>query len=57
MVGGRRGGPTRRPKTKALQFALEVSLDDVYKGTTNKMRLSRMRLCKTCKGYLLIVID
>lgn len=42
---------------KPLQFALEIPLDDVYKGTKSKMRVTRMRICKTCKGYVVYSIN
>jgi len=50
MMRGGRSNLNERSKMKPLQFALEVTLDEVYKGTTKKMRLTRMRVCKTCKG-------
>ena len=40
---------------KALQYALEVTLDEIYKGATRKMRLSRMRICKKCKGFVVYI--
>lgn len=50
--GGRRGGPKKRqkPKMKPIGVALEVTLDEIYKGETKKMEVPRVRLCKGCKG-------
>lgn len=48
--GAHRVGKPKRSKMKPMQFALEVTLDEIYAGATSKMRLTRMRLCKTCKG-------
>ena len=53
-LGGHRGGrPARqqRPKLKPMQYALEVTLDQIHSGATEQMRLTRMRLCPLCKGY------
>lgn len=49
--GGGRTKPARRPKMKPMQYALEATLDEIYSGSSTKMRLSRMRVCKKCKGY------
>lgn len=54
LRGGRSNMPSRRPKMKSMQYALEVTLDEIYKGEEKKIKLSRMRICKKCKGYLLI---
>ncbi len=54
ILSGQRGGrPARqqRPKMKPMQYALEVTLDQIFSGATEKMRLNRMRLCSLCKGY------
>lgn len=55
ILRGGRGGqsapkPEKKRKMKPLQFALDVTLDDIYAGTTSKMRVTRMRLCKACGG-------
>ena len=49
-AGGQKKGKPKRNKMKPMQFALEVSLDEIYAGATSKMRVTRMRLCKNCKG-------
>ncbi|MDR3737216.1 MAG: zinc finger domain-containing protein [Acidobacteriaceae bacterium] len=35
---------------KPIQFALEATLDEMYTGASNKMRVTRMRVCKACGG-------
>jgi len=45
--GGRSTGPKR---TKDLVTALQVTLEDVYNGTSKKMKVSRQVSCKDCKG-------
>jgi chaperone protein DnaJ len=37
-------------KTKDLQHALNVTLADLYKGLKKKMKVSRNKLCTSCKG-------
>ena len=49
-AGASRKSKPKRPRMKPMQFALEVSLDDIYSGTTSKMRVTRMRICKSCSG-------
>lgn len=50
LLGGGRSKQSRRPKMKPMQYALEVTLDEVFTGITRKMKLNRMRNCKSCKG-------
>ena len=45
--GGRQAGPR---KTKDLVHHVSVSLEDLYKGKTTKLSLTRSILCKKCNG-------
>jgi len=45
--GARERGPKR---TKDLQTLLEASLEDIFNGTTRKMKITRKIICKACKG-------
>jgi len=45
--GGRERGPKR---TKDLVTNLECTLEELYSGTTKKMKITRNTLCKGCKG-------
>jgi DnaJ family protein A protein 2 len=45
--GGRQAGPR---KTKDLVHRVGVSLEDLYKGKTTKLSLSRSIICTKCKG-------
>ena len=45
--GGRQAGPR---KTKDLVHRVSVSLEDLYKGKTTKLSLSRSIICTKCKG-------
>jgi len=40
----------RRPKAEALTHPLTVTLEDFYKGSTKRLRVSRNILCAECKG-------
>lgn len=46
------GGGTRERETKAKDtiHTLSVSLEQIYKGATRKMKLTREVICKKCKG-------
>lgn len=49
--GGGFGGRERGPKrTKDLVTHLECSLEELYSGTTKKMKITRNTVCKPCKG-------
>jgi len=53
--GGGGGGPGgKRPrgprKGEDVIHGLEVSLDELYKGTTRKIRVTRSRICHECAG-------
>ncbi|KAJ7632380.1 hypothetical protein FB45DRAFT_912302 [Roridomyces roridus] len=45
--GPSRGGPR---KTKDLVHRVHVTLEDLYKGKTTKLALTRNRICSKCKG-------
>ncbi|KIK63844.1 hypothetical protein GYMLUDRAFT_40926 [Collybiopsis luxurians FD-317 M1] len=45
--GGSRGGPRR---TKDLVHRVHVTLEDLYKGKTTKLALTRNVICSKCKG-------
>lgn len=47
--GGRRGGPRVR-KGEDVLFPLKVTLEDLYNGTSKKLRLTKNVLCGDCKG-------
>jgi DnaJ family protein A protein 2 len=49
-MGGRRGGPKGKKKTKSVLHNLKVSLEDVYVGKTKYLEISRYRICLSCKG-------
>lgn len=46
--GGRRGGGRR--KGEDVAHPLKLTLEDLYKGTTKKLSLSRNVICVKCKG-------
>ena len=50
--GGRGGGGGRRgpQKTPPIKHALNVKLEDVYKGKSSKLKITRDVLCKSCSG-------
>ncbi|KAJ7055180.1 molecular chaperone, partial [Mycena amicta] len=45
--GSRNAGPR---KTKDLVHRVHVTLEDLYKGKTTKLALTRNRICTKCKG-------
>jgi len=45
--GGGRGGPRR---TEDIAHELQVSLEDLYKGKTSKLSVTRNVICSTCTG-------
>lgn len=50
--GGRGRGRGRRSKRKGddVVFPLKVTLEDLYNGTTKKLRLTKNVICKGCNG-------
>src|SRR5699024_2592806 len=43
----RREGPR---KGKDMHFALSVTLEELYNGSTRKLKVNRKEICETCKG-------
>ena len=53
FFGGRGGGEQRKKgprKGEDVVHELEVSLEDLYKGSVRKIRLTRSRICAECGG-------
>jgi len=48
--GGRGRGQRRKQKGEDVVFPLKVTLDDLYNGTSKKLRLTKNILCKVCEG-------
>jgi DnaJ homolog subfamily A member 2 len=46
--GGQRGNVKK--KTKTILHQMKVTLEDVYKGNTKYLQISRYRICTSCKG-------
>lgn len=53
-MGGRRGGGGRRPsgppRGEDLQIKLALTLEEIYHGTTKKVKLKRYNKCGSCSG-------
>lgn len=50
FFGGGGGRPQGNRKTKDLVHRVQVSLEDLYKGKTTKLALTRNALCSKCNG-------
>ncbi|KAF8368036.1 dnj-12, partial [Pristionchus pacificus] len=51
FFGGGRGGGSRRARTvRPTVHQMRVSLEQLYKGCTRKLKISRVCLCKPCEG-------
>jgi len=48
--GGSRRGRNEKKRGEDIMFPLKVSLEDLYNGTSKKLRLTKSVLCKTCDG-------
>jgi len=51
--GGRRGGARRQsgpPRGEDLQIKLSLTLQEIYSGTTKKVKLKRYNKCESCNG-------
>jgi len=48
--GGGRRGPRGPRKNESARHALKVSLEDLYKGKTTRLAVTRDILCTTCDG-------
>jgi DnaJ homolog subfamily A member 2 len=35
---------------------LHVALEDLYKGKTSKLQLTKKALCKSCNGFIIIIL-
>lgn len=46
--GGRRDAGPRRGKD--MHFALSVTLEELYKSSTRKLKVNRKEICESCKG-------
>lgn len=44
------GGQRGPRKGEDTVFPLKVELEDLYNGTTKKLKLTKKVLCKTCDG-------
>jgi DnaJ family protein A protein 2 len=50
FFGGGGRGPSGPKKTKDLEHYLNVTLEDLYNGSTKQMKVTRKKLCASCKG-------
>jgi len=50
MSGGRGRGREGPRRGKDMHFALAVTLEELYNGSTRKLKVSRKELCENCKG-------
>lgn len=50
LLHGRGGGQNQKRKTKPVLHTLNVTLEDLYKGNTRFLEISRYRTCTNCKG-------
>ncbi|KAJ2375862.1 Type I HSP40 co-chaperone [Coemansia sp. RSA 2607] len=48
--GGGRRGPSGPRRGRDMAHALKVSLEDLYKGKTSKLQVTKTVICKTCDG-------
>lgn len=57
LFGGHGGGGhhSRRRKGQATMQPLNVTLEDLYKGKTSKLQLTKKVVCKSCNGYVLLL--
>jgi len=52
FMGGGRGGPQgkKQVRVKPIARQVEVTLADIYNGTTVDIDIERQRICETCNG-------
>uniref|UniRef100_A0AC34GX69 CR-type domain-containing protein n=1 Tax=Panagrolaimus sp. ES5 TaxID=591445 RepID=A0AC34GX69_9BILA len=50
LFGGHGGHQARRRKGQATMQPLNVTLEDLYKGKTSKLQLTKKVICKSCNG-------
>lgn len=43
-------GPASKPKMKPKRIAVNVTLENIYKGELKQVDVKRYRLCETCHG-------
>lgn len=48
--GGRRGASRGKRKGEDVVFPLKVTLEDLYNGTSKKLRLTKNVICSGCQG-------
>ncbi|KAI2796379.1 hypothetical protein RDWZM_006977 [Blomia tropicalis] len=49
-MGGRSRGREGPRKGKDMHFSLAVTLEELYNGSTRKLKVNRKEICDTCKG-------
>ena len=50
FMGGRRQGQGSNLRGNDLRYNLEITLEDVFKGKQNQLRVSTLATCEICKG-------
>jgi molecular chaperone DnaJ len=50
FMGGRRQGAGANLRGNDLRYNLEITLEDVFKGKQNQLRVSTLATCEVCKG-------
>lgn len=50
ILSGRAGAGNQKKKTKSVLHTLNVTLEDIYKGSKKYLEISRYRTCGSCKG-------
>uniref|UniRef100_A0A914Y1C1 DnaJ-like protein n=1 Tax=Panagrolaimus superbus TaxID=310955 RepID=A0A914Y1C1_9BILA len=50
LFGGHGGHQAHRKKGQPTVQPLNVTLEDLYKGKTSKLELTKQVICKSCKG-------
>jgi DnaJ family protein A protein 2 len=41
---------SKKEKTKSVLYQMEVTLEDIYRGTRKQLEINRFRLCESCHG-------
>lgn len=49
MFGGRRGNAT--PTVEPIEVRVKLTLEEVFKGVTKKIRVNRPQICSECTGF------
>ena len=50
FFGGRQGQPTGPPRGRDLKIPLRLTLEEIARGTSKKINLSRLQACRACGG-------